>query len=204
MNGGNEADNGDLRFPEHALALYQALKDDAFYLALGAAAVGDSAGALQRYLDYSMLEAQCYGELLFPEDRTSGVAVWLKPLTAKQEARKKAEKRSFLLAELGEEALELYTAVVDAMALNATGRIAEDAWYLSILGVSPRAQGRGIGADLLGRCLARTDDLGVATYLETFTPRNEPFYERLGYRSAGAFREPALAAGYRLLVRAAR
>ena len=33
-----------------------------------------------RYLDYSMIEAEEYGQLQFPDDPSAGAAVWSKPL----------------------------------------------------------------------------------------------------------------------------
>ena len=79
------------------------------------------------------------------------------------------------------------------------GRI--DIWYLSIVGVLPDYQGRGLGGELIRPVLAQTDAIGVATYLETFTPRNMSFYERLGYREAGSFEEPTIGDRYWLMLR---
>jgi GNAT superfamily N-acetyltransferase len=56
--------------------------------------------------------------------------------------------------------------------------------YLSILGVDPEQHGHGLGGALLAALLAgRTP--GRPCYLETFNPRNLPFYERRGFRVAG-------------------
>ena len=58
-----------------------------------------------------------------------------------------------------------------------------NAWYLSILGVSPSSQGQGLGVKLLLPTLAEADVANVPTYLETFSPRNIPFYARDWLRS---------------------
>jgi len=54
-------------------------------------------------------------------------------------------------------------------------------WYVALLGVDPRWQGRGLGGRLLSAVLERADADGVPCYLETVQPRNVPFYERHGF-----------------------
>jgi ribosomal protein S18 acetylase RimI-like enzyme len=65
-----------------------------------------------------------------------------------------------------------------------------DAWYLSIIGILPSAQGRGLGATLLAGTLAEASHADLTCYLETFTSRNLRFYERLGFRRVADHLEP--------------
>ena len=74
-------------------------------------------------------------------------------------------------------------------------------WYLSIIGILPEFQNRGLGAALIEPVLEKTDALGVPTYLETFSTRNQGFYRRLGYRAAARFFEPTIGADYTLMTR---
>ena len=53
--------------------------------------------------------------------------------------------------------------------------------YLWFLGVSPAAQGRGVGSALLRAANARLDAEGLPAYLETGTERNVALYRRHGY-----------------------
>lgn len=53
--------------------------------------------------------------------------------------------------------------------------------YLTILGVDPDRQGRGIGGAVLTPGLAAADRDGVPCYTETTRARNVPFYERHGF-----------------------
>jgi ribosomal protein S18 acetylase RimI-like enzyme len=55
-------------------------------------------------------------------------------------------------------------------------------YYLSVLGVDPPAQGRGLGSKLLLPMLRRCDQEAVGAYLETGTQRNVRFYSRHGFR----------------------
>jgi GNAT superfamily N-acetyltransferase len=63
-------------------------------------------------------------------------------------------------------------------------------WYLSVLGVEPEVQGRGVGGVLLQPILERCDSAGLRSYLETQKQRNVPFYERHGFRVVVEVDEP--------------
>jgi ribosomal protein S18 acetylase RimI-like enzyme len=54
-------------------------------------------------------------------------------------------------------------------------------WELLIVGVDPALQGRGRGSALVRDGLAKADESGLPCYLNTNTPANVPFYERLGF-----------------------
>jgi ribosomal protein S18 acetylase RimI-like enzyme len=54
-------------------------------------------------------------------------------------------------------------------------------WELLISGVDPALQGQGRGSALVRDGLARADEAGLPCYLNTNTPANLPFYERLGF-----------------------
>ncbi|MGH6985362.1 MAG: GNAT family N-acetyltransferase [Caulobacteraceae bacterium] len=53
--------------------------------------------------------------------------------------------------------------------------------YLWFLGVTPEAQGHGVGSRLLAHATARLDAEGEAAYLETQTERNVGLYRRHGF-----------------------
>jgi GNAT superfamily N-acetyltransferase len=58
-------------------------------------------------------------------------------------------------------------------------------WYLSLIGVDPAAQGRGLGSALMHHVLAEVDSVGVPAYLEATSPRNRTLYERHRFESIG-------------------
>jgi ribosomal protein S18 acetylase RimI-like enzyme len=62
--------------------------------------------------------------------------------------------------------------------------------YLSVLGVAPEAQGRGLGSALMAPVLERCDREGVPAYLESSTDRNVAFYGRHGFRVVRETRFP--------------
>ncbi|HWV25071.1 MAG TPA: GNAT family N-acetyltransferase [Thermomicrobiales bacterium] len=58
----------------------------------------------------------------------------------------------------------------------------EPFWYLLGLGVSPLAQGRGVGSALIQPGLEAAANAGLPAYLETGTERNVRFYTRFGFK----------------------
>ncbi len=54
-------------------------------------------------------------------------------------------------------------------------------WYLWGLAVDPDYQGQGIGTRLMEPGLAKADQQGLPTYLETHDDKNIPFYQRRGF-----------------------
>lgn len=60
-------------------------------------------------------------------------------------------------------------------------------WYLPMIGVDPRAQGQGLGAELMRYAIARCDQDRALAYLETANPRNIPLYERFGFEVMAQF-----------------
>lgn len=55
-------------------------------------------------------------------------------------------------------------------------------YYLFAVGVTPEAQGKGLGGAILREGLKRADEAGAMAYLENSNPKNTLLYERLGFR----------------------
>jgi GNAT superfamily N-acetyltransferase len=58
-------------------------------------------------------------------------------------------------------------------------------WYLPWFGVDATLQGRGLGGQLMQRCLRLVDESQLPAYLETPSPLSIPFYERHGFEVTG-------------------
>jgi GNAT superfamily N-acetyltransferase len=191
------------KYQNYSIALYEALLEDAFYITMEQS-IADTTfckEAMLRYLDYSMVEAKKYGELIIPTDHQWGSSVWSIPIDRELEAQKNREKRSFILDHMSDQSLEKYDEIVGHMTENSAALIDKNDWYLSIVGVLPEYQGKGLGVELVNKVLAKADRLKVRTYLETFNARNMTFYERLGYQVADSFYEPTTNSKYWLMVR---
>jgi len=184
-----------------------ALESDPFYQAISVdyvQAPERRRAVLIEYFAYSIQEGRDFGRTVHLENPTVGVAVWLLPQPEQVEAERAHRKRSFLAAALGERGYESYYNIVRYMSARAEGVVADDAWYLSIIAVDPSTQGRGLGVQLLAPTLAEADGGAITCYLETFSPRNVGFYERLGFATHAQFNEPTTGEAYALMVRAPR
>lgn len=60
--------------------------------------------------------------------------------------------------------------------------------YLWFLGVTPQAQGRGVGSRLIKAKLDRLDATNTPAFLETATERNVAFYRRHGFDVLSEYR----------------
>ncbi|EKF73150.1 hypothetical protein A11A3_15147 [Alcanivorax hongdengensis A-11-3] len=55
-------------------------------------------------------------------------------------------------------------------------------WYLSLLGVDPTQQGRGLSRELLQPMLAQADSAALPCFLDTHNPDNVSLYQRFGFQ----------------------
>src|SRR5580692_6143485 len=130
-------------------ALVDSLRFDPFYMAISQNFAADEARrreALARYFDYSMSEGARLGRLVVWPDESVGAAVWLLPQDNFQSDRESKAKAAFLSETIGTRGADTYRRIINFMRPRASALIDESAWYLSIVGVAPSAQGQGIGA----------------------------------------------------------
>ena len=189
-----------------ATALYRSLRDDPFYATI-AAELGSGTtafeAALLRYFEYSMDEAERWGKLVL-DDAGLGAAVWSLPGDPAAVHLARTEKTRVLRHALGDPGLSAYRRITSFMSERSKSRVAPEAWYLSIVGIAPEAQGRGRGGKLLDPTLEEADAVLTPCYLETFSQRSERFYARLGFQTVGAYTEPTTGARYSLMLRRPR
>lgn len=195
------------KYRDFAEALYDALLPDPFYRTMENSIPGDTMirkEKMLRYFDYSMIECDIYGKLYIPNQQRYGVSVWSKSVDQETELEKNNRKKQFLQNHLGQNALETYISITDFMNQKVDAKIFSKSWYLSIVGIQPSFQNKGLGASLIDPVLNESDKLGINTYLETFTPRNMKFYERLGYEALESYYEPTTESQYWIMFRHAR
>ncbi len=181
-----------------------ALERDPFYRCITAEFGSDDAqrrGALTQYFDYSIRQGARIGRVVHLDEADTGVAVWALPQTSELQEREKLRKGRFLRDALGERGWQSYEQIVGYMSARAGTVVGSDSWYLSIVAVAPRAQGRGLGARLLAPTLAEADAARAVCYLETFNPRSRRFYERLGFLTRTEFDEPTTRSRYAIMLR---
>ena len=140
-------------------------------------------GKLAWFMRSGAKYGQLYGEIHTTPETVDGAAVWLPPGESDMSLFRMA-RAGMLLApfKLGLGALRRFFTVMNHMEALHKRDMAEDHWYLMILGVDTVRQGQGVGSSLVAPMLARADADGLPCYLETMKERNVVFYERQGFR----------------------
>jgi len=106
----------------------------------------------------------------------SGAALWLAPDASPDEPA----LMRLIEETVAPEKQETLAAVIEDMVRY---HPQEPHWYLPFIGVEPAHQGKGLGAALLRPVLAECDAKSLPAYLESTNPRNQRFYERLGFKA---------------------
>jgi GNAT superfamily N-acetyltransferase len=186
-------------------ALALSLSSDPFYQAITVECRSplQRQRVLESYFEYSLAEAQRTGHCALASDPTLGATAWLLPRRLEVEATESEAKHGFLQALLGPKGYQNYQDILSFMSPRAARHVENNAWYLSIVGVHPSAQGKGLGQQLLLPTLRLAAEQQAPCYLETFTPRNLAFYTRLGFQSAAEYLEPTTGASYTIMHRGA-
>ena len=137
-----------------------------------------------QYLSYWPQLLRHYGGVAFDHGSAhrisdfSGAALWLPPGVSPDE-----EALGAVLAEGADPSrLDDLFAVLEQVGASHPH---EEYWYLPVIGVDPRSQGRGLGSALLAHSLGTIDDQHIAAYLESANPQNIPLYERFGFSVIG-------------------
>lgn len=118
------------------------------------------------------------GDTIWKLDDMSAVGLWLPPGAAPDTEATVA----VLEASVPTEKLDDLMVVFEQMD-NAHPQSPH--WYLAWIGIDPAHWGRGLGSDLLHRCLEIIDSDHLPTFLDTPNPRTVPFYQRHGFDVVG-------------------
>lgn len=187
----------------YSASVAAALAEDPFYIAVCVA--GGVQRLLPRYVELALIEGEQAGRVDLADAEGNGAAIWSVPADDAVKAAAKdaayAERVRALAMLLGERGFANFQAIVANMEANLAPHGLASAWYLSIAGVRPVAQGGGIGSRLLSHGLAAADQAGAVSFLETFNERSLPFYRRQGYQVAAQYFEPVTGADYWLMTR---
>jgi GNAT superfamily N-acetyltransferase len=125
---------------------------------------------------------QLAGEVWTTIGEVLGVAVWL-PLGQGAMAPVQWEQAGTndLPSLIGIDAFGRFTQYLAYLQTFHERAVSTPHWYLSILGIDPPYQGKGIGSSLLRPMLAHADNNGLPCYLETVQPKTVPFYRKHGF-----------------------
>ncbi len=132
-----------------------------------------------------------FGEVLAATRPSDGAAVWLGPDAWEvTPERATAAGLDDLPNVMGDAAAERFFSVLAAVDPYHHRDVSAAHWYVMVVGVSPEAQGTGLGRALLQPIIDRADAACLPCYLETAQPKNTAFYEHLGFRQVVDTVEP--------------
>lgn len=190
--------------PRTLRSLSDALQDNPYYQAILVDFATDqdrAAQILRSYFDCAAQQAAVAGKLVLCDPPEIGAALWSVPVDTEVAARAKSKRRKAIESLLGPKGLSNYKRIVKFVGEASAPHVKNAWWYLSIAGITPSAQGQGSGSRLLAPTLAEADATSAVCWLETFTPRNHAFYQRLGFKKVATISEPTIGHEYAVMVR---
>ena len=104
----------------------------------------------------------------------AGAALWLPPGVRGDEAGLESIFRASVPPERQDDLFRVFEGM-------ASHHPKEPHWFLPLIGVDPRCQGKGLGSALMRHALERCDEDHLPAYLESSNPANIPLYERHGF-----------------------
>lgn len=112
-----------------------------------------------------------------------GFALWFPP-DAREPTGEDLAKSGIaeVPARIGPEPWARFKRLIDQLDALHPQYAPEPHWYLTMLGVDPAWQRRGIGEALMRPVFAAADRNGIPCYLEAPTIENARYYERRGFR----------------------
>jgi len=150
-----------------------------------------------RLLRYGHLFGKVYTTVNIPR----GAAIWLPPGNWEMtEERLKQAGLFDIPSIIGSDAFQRLISVTDYIEPYHR-EVPARHWYLLIVGVDRPLQGQGLGSALLQPILEQADAGSEPCYLETFQPKDLPFYERHGFHVLREGVEPTSALRYWTLLR---
>ncbi len=111
----------------------------------------------------------------------SGAAVWLAPGKQRLSWWRQARLVPSFTRVVGLDGIPRGLRIIAYMDALHERALPEPHYTLSLIGVDPSAQGRGLGRRLLEPIVERCDHERLPMYVDTAQAHNVPFYERFGF-----------------------
>ncbi|WP_371096287.1 GNAT family N-acetyltransferase [Streptomyces sanglieri] len=138
-------------------------------------AADDHEGRIRRFQELCLTRVGMVCGRVWVADAGRAVAVWATP---DQDPSSAFAEIGPLLGSLAGDRAAAFESAEQAVAPY---RPQEPAWFLNTVGVTPEAQGQGIGSAVLVPGIEAAALAGYPVFLETSSERNVKFYERLGF-----------------------
>jgi len=131
-----------------------------------------------------------YGKIYSPTSDLEALAAWVPTPYVDTNFWRLIKSGSVLeAAKLGQDIGKQIDTVFKQINKDRQNLMKGDYVYLSVLGVSPEKQGKGLGTNLV-RTFQKNLPPNIPIYLETESERNVSFYERLGFEVVNKLQVP--------------
>lgn len=175
--------------PKMAASLAQCFDDDPFYdwvLPSGSRRAPATIGF------FRLLLSQLAGDLeaTYTTTDLSGSAVWLAPGKHQLSWWRQLRLIPSFVHVVGLGRIPRGLGLIAHMDQLHTQLMPEPHYTLSLIGVVPAQQRRGVGRQLLQPILQRCDEERLPAYVDTAKADNVPFYERLGFQLRSEAKHP--------------
>ena len=143
--------------------------------------------AYQFLLRYNLL----YGRIFMTSPKLEGVAVWVHSDNLGTPFWRMIISGAIWPAmKMGIEAGRKMQAFDNYMERKHRDLMPKKHWYLLLLGVDPKHQGKGYASQLLNGMLSQIDEEGLSCYLETEGSRNVSIYQHFDFKMIVEFTVP--------------
>lgn len=134
---------------------------------------------------YMLRYAHLKGNVVCSENSVDGAALWI-PSDKIQHSPLDLVRLGLLpaLVDQGISAVRRQLSALEDMYSMHKTIISEPHYYLTVFGVEPEKQGKGLGSSILRPTLERFDHEGIPAYLDTHNPENVSLYLRFGFEIA--------------------
>lgn len=137
--------------------------------------------ALKYFCEIILHNSQRYESAYSNTSDLTGVAAWIPPGKTEMSDLQFFSMFLFLLRKCGWRRSLRNLSLLSALNKRHQQEMTEPHWTLSLLGVDPTCQGRGIGSLLIQPVLTKADRECVPCYLTTFTKAGVKFYQKHGF-----------------------
>jgi len=138
--------------------------------------------------EFLLLYGLRYGEAHTTSDKVEGIALWLPTdkvyISFWRSLLSGAILPALKMGQVAGQRMQIFSEYIETKHREL---VPFNHWYLMLLGVEPRLQGRGYASRLVRAMLARIDKEGLPCYLETEGERNVCMYHHFGFEVIDEF-----------------
>nr|MDO8109373.1 GNAT family N-acetyltransferase [Candidatus Sigynarchaeota archaeon] len=132
-----------------------------------------------------------FGDMYATSENLEGVAIYIHPESGPITTWRWVQCGMLgFMHECGSAAMKRYNQAIAPIEMLKKKHAPPPFTYLGYLAVEPRSQNRGYASKLVKPMLDHLAEKKMACYLETFKPKNEEFYNRLGFKTVEKFPLP--------------